>query len=40
MKSLALTWAWIGFPHGRALNREFYRFSVGGLYDVAEIKGK
>ncbi|OMO86270.1 ATPase, AAA-type, core [Corchorus capsularis] len=24
----------------RALNREFYQFSVGGLYDVAEIKGK
>ena len=23
----------------RALNREFYRFSVGGLTDVAEIKG-
>ncbi|KAI3637880.1 hypothetical protein MIR68_004529 [Amoeboaphelidium protococcarum] len=23
----------------RALDRQFYRFSVGGLYDVAEIKG-
>lgn len=23
----------------RALNREYYRFSVGGMYDVAEIKG-
>lgn len=23
----------------KALDREFYRFSVGGLYDVAEIKG-
>ncbi|EDQ89858.1 uncharacterized protein MONBRDRAFT_16820 [Monosiga brevicollis MX1] len=23
----------------RALNREYYRFSVGGLHDVAEIKG-
>jgi hypothetical protein len=26
--------------HHRALNREFFRFSVGGLYDVAEIKGE
>ncbi|OMP10938.1 hypothetical protein COLO4_04161 [Corchorus olitorius] len=24
----------------RALNRNFFRFSVGGLYDVAEIKGQ
>ena len=23
----------------RALNRQFFRFSVGGLTDVAEIKG-
>lgn len=29
----------IGKSIARALNREFYRFSVGGLYDVAEIKG-
>ncbi|KAK3034062.1 hypothetical protein RJ639_034287 [Escallonia herrerae] len=29
----------IGRSIARALNREFYRFSVGGLSDVAEIKG-
>ena len=29
----------IGRSVARALNREFYRFSVGGLGDVAEIKG-
>ena len=29
----------IGKSVARALNREFYRFSVGGLTDVAEIKG-
>lgn len=29
----------IGRSIAEALNREFYRFSVGGLYDVAEIKG-
>ncbi|KAL1925744.1 uncharacterized protein VTP21DRAFT_627 [Calcarisporiella thermophila] len=29
----------IGKSIARALNREFYRFSVGGLTDVAEIKG-
>ena len=29
----------IGTSIARALNREFYRFSVGGLTDVAEIKG-
>lgn len=29
----------IGRSIARALNREFYRFSVGGLHDVAEIKG-
>ncbi|XP_078159741.1 lon protease homolog, mitochondrial-like [Carex rostrata] len=29
----------IGRSIARALNREFYRFSVGGLADVAEIKG-
>lgn len=29
----------IGRSIAAALNREFYRFSVGGLYDVAEIKG-
>ncbi len=29
----------IGKSIARALGREFYRFSVGGLYDVAEIKG-
>ena len=29
----------IGQSIARALNREFYRFSVGGLSDVAEIKG-
>jgi hypothetical protein len=28
----------IGKSIARALNREFYRFSVGGLSDVAEIK--
>jgi len=29
----------IGKSIADALNREFYRFSVGGLFDVAEIKG-
>lgn len=29
----------IGRSIARALNRKFYRFSVGGLSDVAEIKG-
>ena len=29
----------IGKSISRALNREFHRFSVGGLYDVAEIRG-
>lgn len=29
----------IGRSIAEALNRQFYRFSVGGLYDVAEIKG-
>ncbi|XP_039786435.1 lon protease homolog, mitochondrial-like isoform X4 [Panicum virgatum] len=29
----------IGHSIARALNRKFYRFSVGGLADVAEIKG-
>ena len=29
----------IGRSIARALNREFFRFSVGGLSDVAEIKG-
>ncbi|RHY62287.1 hypothetical protein DYB30_009058, partial [Aphanomyces astaci] len=29
----------IGKSIARSLNREFYRFSVGGLSDVAEIKG-
>eukprot|EP00639_Heterosigma_akashiwo_P014903 CAMPEP_0206365046 /NCGR_PEP_ID=MMETSP0294-20121207/2598_1 /ASSEMBLY_ACC=CAM_ASM_000327 /TAXON_ID=39354 /ORGANISM="Heterosigma akashiwo, Strain CCMP2393" /LENGTH=535 /DNA_ID=CAMNT_0053810795 /DNA_START=412 /DNA_END=2015 /DNA_ORIENTATION=+ len=29
----------IGRSIARALNREYYRFSVGGLSDVAEIKG-
>lgn len=29
----------IGHSIARSLNREFYRFSVGGLSDVAEIKG-
>ncbi len=29
----------IGKSIARALGREFYRFSVGGLEDVAEIKG-
>ena len=28
----------IGRSIARALNRKFYRFSVGGLADVAEIK--
>lgn len=28
----------IGHSIARALNRKFYRFSVGGLADVAEIK--
>lgn len=29
----------IGKSIARALNRQFFRFSVGGLTDVAEIKG-
>merc|ERR1711865_1286639 len=29
----------IGSSIGKALNREFFRFSVGGMSDVAEIKG-
>jgi Lon-like ATP-dependent protease len=29
----------IGKSIARALSRQFYRFSVGGLTDVAEIKG-
>ena len=29
----------IGSSIAKALNRKFYRFSVGGLHDVAEIKG-
>merc|ERR1712166_987484 len=29
----------IGKSIAEALGREFYRFSVGGLHDVAEIKG-
>lgn len=29
----------VGKSIARALGREFYRFSVGGLSDVAEIKG-
>jgi len=29
----------IGKAIAETLNREYYRFSVGGLYDVAEIKG-
>lgn len=29
----------IGKSIARALDRQFYRFSVGGLTDVAEIKG-
>lgn len=29
----------IGKSIARALNRQFFRFSVGGLNDVAEIKG-
>jgi Lon-like ATP-dependent protease len=29
----------IGASIAKALNRQFYRFSVGGLSDVAEIKG-
>lgn len=29
----------IGKSIARALNRSFYRFSVGGVFDVAEIKG-
>lgn len=29
----------IGKSIARALNREFFRFSVGGLTDVSEIKG-
>ena len=30
----------IGKSIASALNREFYRFSVGGMTDVAEIKGQ
>lgn len=30
----------IGRSIARALNRKYYRFSVGGLSDVAEIKGR
>ena len=30
----------IGKSIARALDRQFYRFSVGGLHDVAEIKGQ
>ena len=29
----------VGKSVARALNRQYYRFSVGGLSDVAEIKG-
>eukprot|EP00461_Guttulinopsis_vulgaris_P007754 UN07804 len=29
----------IGKSIAKSLNREFYRFSVGGLTDVSEIKG-
>jgi Lon-like ATP-dependent protease len=29
----------VGRSVARALNRKYYRFSVGGLSDVAEIKG-
>lgn len=29
----------VGKSIARALNREYFRFSVGGLSDVAEIKG-
>lgn len=29
----------VGRSIGRALDRKFYRFSVGGMHDVAEIKG-
>ncbi|KAF4752585.1 ATP-dependent Lon protease pim1, partial [Perkinsus olseni] len=29
----------VGKSIARSINREFYRFSVGGLSDVAEIKG-
>ena len=29
----------IGRSIAATLNRKYYRFSVGGLYDVAEIKG-
>ena len=29
----------VGKSIARALNRKYYRFSVGGLSDVAEIKG-
>ena len=29
----------VGKSIARALNRQYYRFSVGGLWDVAEIKG-
>lgn len=30
----------VGRSIARAINRKYYRFSVGGLSDVAEIKGK
>ncbi len=30
----------VGRSIARALNRKYYRFSVGGLSDVAEIKGE
>ena len=29
----------VGRSIANTLNRKYYRFSVGGLYDVAEIKG-
>lgn len=29
----------IGKSIARALDRKFYRFSVGGMHDVSEIKG-
>ena len=29
----------IGRSIAKTLHRKYYRFSVGGLYDVAEIKG-
>lgn len=30
----------VGRSIARAINRKYYRFSVGGLSDVAEIKGE